>query len=121
MARPKNEKKIRYKRLEVRLTEADYQDLHLRAANNFMKVSDYVRRVVFDDRFKHIHTDYDVYKEIRALHADLNRLGNWIIGKKSFTAYGARNLNSMTDRLYETIEHLAVVRDHLQKIMLGIK
>lgn len=110
----------KYKRLEVRLTEKDYIDLHLRAASNNMKLSDYVRRTVFDDRFKKIHTDYDVYKELKALHADLNRLGNWIIGKKDFKDYGARNIESMTERLYDTIEHLNQVQKHIRNIMLGI-
>lgn len=115
-----SETKAKYKRLEVRLTEKDYIELHLRSAQNNMKLSDYVRRTVFDDRFKKIHTDYDVYKELKGIHADLNRLGNWIIGKKDFKDYGARNMNSMTARLNDTIEQLKSVQKHIQNIMLGI-
>lgn len=66
-------------RREIRLTETEYKDLNLRASTNRMTISEYIRFMIFKDKEIKINTEYDLFMEIKRFHADLNKLGNYLV------------------------------------------
>lgn len=66
-------------RREIRLTQSEYEELNLRATENSMTISEYMRYMIFKDKNIKINTDYDLYMAIKHLHNDINRLGNYLV------------------------------------------
>lgn len=108
------------KRVEVRLTEKDYLELNLRAANHHMSVSAYIRRTVFEERFKRIHTDYDTIKTYKQLNADLNRLGNMMLATTMHKTIGNNTSRVIKQTVDETLNLLNQIMKVIKTEMKGI-
>ena len=103
--------KERICRLEVRLKQDEYTQLQIRANKNKMTVSDYVRRTVFAEKFTRITTDFEVYLELKALHADLNRMGNFLLERKVQDRLGLQTAYDTREAVARTVEDLRRLRE----------
>ena len=97
-------KKNRTRQIHIRLTEDDYIQLKLKAKASNLTVTDYIIRTAFDERFNIIFTDYKSIQEIRLLHADLNRLGNFMVSRRAKEFLGIDGAYSVKKACEDTIE-----------------
>ena len=109
--------------IHIRLKEDEYIELRTRANNNDLSLSHFVRNTVFSNRFIQINTDYDLYIEIKKLHADLNRLGNYLVHVSSLLELQTdqSNLEKLRISISKTINESEKLKKIVIKAIKGQK
>ena len=119
--RKKTEEEQKKRSIHVRFNEVELNEIKIRAAANHYSISDFVRRTVFDERFRYIHTDFETYREFKALHNDLNRLGNYMISNAAKETLGEQNAFVVREKVFETLKNLDLLIDLCNKAIRTIK
>ena len=98
--------KVKAWTLKVRLNENDHNELLLRASANNMSLSNYARRTLFENRFRRIQSDFEIFREFKHAHADLNRLGNYLISNDAKDKLGLEYAFAYREKAQEGIEEI---------------
>ncbi|MDY6420383.1 MAG: hypothetical protein SPL03_07545 [Succinivibrio dextrinosolvens] len=77
-----NEERSTYE-VHFRLSKEDYTELRLRAAENGMKLSEYVRKAIFSDRNRKLNTDFELFQNLTEISRILKLTGNYMVKIRS--------------------------------------
>ena len=69
--------------VHFRLGKDDYKELRLRAAENGMKLSEYVRKAIFSDRNRKLNTDFELFQSLTEITRILKLTGNYMVKIRS--------------------------------------
>lgn len=77
--RYKNTKDHKTFETHVRFSEEEYTELKSRAVLNNMKLNEYIKNVIFLDKYCILNTDYDLYERLGQILNVLTRTGNFLV------------------------------------------
>src|SRR5574344_2030187 len=85
----------------VRFNRDEYIELLLRANNNDMKITEYIKNTIFSDKYRLLNSDYDLYERFGQILNVLTRTGNFLVkvGKLCEKQNDYKNLNLLREAL----------------------
>jgi len=99
--RYKNTKDHKTFETHLRFSEEEYTELKSRAVLNNMKLNEYIKNVIFLDKYCILNTDYDLYERLGQILNVLTRTGNFLVkvGKLCEEQKDYKNLSLLREAL----------------------